>query len=307
MINELNDFDSSSIKYNTPNDIFLTNDDQEPNHKTPAMSLFPTNENNKYHLQNIDPKSTFFVSPLTDKSFHKIDKEESCLQKDIEETKNFFLERKRLSESREGNFSEESIIEDKKQIEEDNQKKLTSEVISPNKITKKQEKSVEYIIKDYKVKSSQKMKKDANSLLKPINEKYKKKLQFNLPNSKLYTSKTKRKLNCEWLKYKIQDIFIFPIKKDEIGNFQINNAGECQKNNLKIIKGIYLLNKDDTQEIRKFLEMTLEDFFNNIFFGSDEFEEFCKDEKIVIRDEVFKKKKGYSILENFGFIRYIQG
>ena len=135
----------------------------------------------------------------------------------------------------------------------------------------------------------------ANSLLVPLKRKF---FKLSQPNSKEYTSITKAAKNRDWLEKQIKEIFI--LGKD-------TKKGNLQKNNYEVIKKIENLEENETTiKIKEFLEMTLEDYYTQIFFDSDEFKKFCEDKDVIRLDEEFQKQKGYSLRKKMAFIKFIK-
>ena len=59
-------------------------------------------------------------------------------------------------------------------------------------------------------------------------------------------------------------------------------------------------------KIKEFLEMTLEDYYTQIFFDSDEFKKFCEDKDVIMLDEEFKRERGDSLRKKSAFIKFIK-
>lgn len=155
----------------------------------------------------------------------------------------------------------------------------------------KRENRIDYLIKSLKKYSSE-------CMINMINEMIKKHFpgkanQLSKPNTSLYTSITKISTNVKFMSMSIKDILT-------IGK----NTPKCsrQTRNGKIIDN---LEKNEVKEIKEFLEMKLKDFYENIFFDSKEFKEFCNDERNKVIDKEFIRQRNYSLMEKNGYLRYL--
>ena len=200
----------------------------------------------------------------------------------------------------------------KNKIETQNKKIKTSleiKILKQNFINKKrfniineekeQENRIDYLLKRIKVISTQEMTKYGNYLISNCFGN-KKCFRLSKPNSKEYTSIIKIDQNRNWLKLKIGEIFT--IGKD-------SKSGSLQENNLKVIKRIKkLIDESEISEkikkLKDFLEMSLEDFYVNIFYETNGFKKFCNEEKVIILDKEFKIQKGYSLREKNALIKH---
>ena len=151
---------------------------------------------------------------------------------------------------------------------------------------------IDYLIKSLKSCTSRCIVNYINDLIsKNFQKKELYKLKICKPNTKFYTSVTKISKNVEFLKMTIKNLLI-------IGKNDKN--GSRQKKNLNVISQI-----EKNSAIKEFLEMTLQDFYEGIFFDSKEFKEFCENERNQILDEEFQKENGYSLREKNGYLKYI--
>ena len=172
-------------------------------------------------------------------------------------------------------------------------------IINEEKEQEKINNRTDYLLKRIKVISTQEMTKYGNYL---ISNCFGNKKCFHLskPNSKEYTSILKIDTNQNWLKLKIGEIFT-------IGKG--SKTGSLQENNLEVIKRIK--KKIDESEIsekikklKDFLEMSLEDFYVNIFYETNGFKKFCNEKKVIKWDKEFKIQNGYSLREKNALIKY---
>lgn len=274
---------------------------------SPTMSPLPIHDfsdeikksqKNEY-IKNIESTSTKNITPLTNNPLSEKE-EKDFLQNDI--NNNFLLnsivqlnESEHLSNKEKMNEKDdekEKEIQSKNPIDAGNQKiKYPSFKID----LKESQKRIDYLIKKMKVLSSKKMTDYANFLLIPFNKKY---LKLFKPSSKGYTSVTKGYKNRAWLEFKIKDIFIIGKELEE---------GSLQKNNVDTIKRIENLKEDENSlKIKGFLQMKLEDFYDQIFFDSNEFKNFCEDKKVIDWDKEFMKQKGYSLRKKSAFIQFVK-
>lgn len=154
---------------------------------------------------------------------------------------------------------------------------------------KKCENRIDYLIKNLKKYSSDCMLRIINEILK----KYSFDKLLSKPSSSLYTSVTKISSNIKFMEMAIKDILTLGKNKPNCSR---------QTKNSKIIENI---EKSEIKEIKNFLEMKLKDFYENIFFESKEFKDFCDSNRNKAIDEEFMKENKYSLLEKNGYIRYL--
>ena len=151
---------------------------------------------------------------------------------------------------------------------------------------------IDYLIKSLKSYTSSCIVNHVNDLISRNSRKKEiYKIKICKPNTKFFTSVTKISKNVEFLKMTIKNVLT--IGKDD-------KNGSRQKKNLNVISQI-----ENNSEIKEFLEMTLQDFYEGIFFDSKEFKEFCESERSQILDKEFKKENGFSLREKNGYLKYL--
>ena len=262
--------------------------------------------------ENVEEKSTKTKTP---------EKVEELKQKellDFNQTQKelFFLEKNQISENG-FNFDQNEILKESFSIDDSSKNVIKNMVdqicheekkeIKKTEVTKTVQKfktetktktkenivRIDYLIKNLKVNSSQFMSNLINQLL----EKYfpKKGFKVSKPNSKSFTSVTKAQKNLEFMGMKVKEILYLGKEKKD---------GSLQKNNFNVIQKIEK-ELDNGNELRDILEMSLENFYQEKFFNSSKFDEFCRDQRNIIIDEEFKKQRGFSLRSKGGFFKYL--
>lgn len=191
-----------------------------------------------------------------------------------------------------------------KKLKKLSEKSIISKVLRTEfLVMKKKENRVDYLKKNFKIQSNKCLLRQLNSLLDECFPD--RKLKFLKLNSLAFTSKTERKINLKFFDMKIKEILTIGINTQK----KINN----QKENLKLLNQIEPLIKEadiDTPkyELKRLINMTLENFYIHNFYNSKEYEEFCTDENNVDNHSEFEKVNGYSLRKksDYGFIRYIR-
>ena len=126
------------------------------------------------------------------------------------------------------------------------------------------------------------------------------------PNNESFTANPKELDNYKFLFMSIKDIYCYV--KD-------NKKGEgisLQKKNKEFIDNImkYIENKEkniskDIENLKKYLNMNMEEYIK-IYYDTNEFKKFCKEEKIQNYEKEFIKEKKYPMLKEFGFLKLIK-
>ena len=126
------------------------------------------------------------------------------------------------------------------------------------------------------------------------------------PNNESFTSNAKEKDNYEFLSMPLKDIYSFvknSNKEKGIG-LQQNNKIVIDKM-LRFIKENKNKENKDYLNLEKYLNMNMEEYIN-IYYESEEFKNFCKDEKIQFYEKEFIKEKKFPILKDYGFLKLIK-
>ena len=234
-------------------------------------------KNDSFENCNLENTSTQNITPL--KKYDKEEKLENQHDINKEEPNSFLF----------CNFNQNpfNIQQEDNSNSEDNKSSQLFNV----KCTEKRIR-IDYLIKNLKVCSSKCLMNYINYLIYnnfPKNEFSK--LKINKPSTKFYTSVIKISANFQFLKMPIKNLLT--MGKDDIN-------GTRQKKNAIVIPKI-----EKISEIKEFLEMTLQNFYEGIFFDSKEFKEFCENERNILLDEEFKRENGYSLKEKYGYLKYI--
>ena len=80
---------------------------------------------------------------------------------------------------------------------------------------------------------------------------------------------------------------------------------ENQIKNKKCIQSLYKKNLIELKEIKDLLQSTYEEIIKQ-FYSSKEFQEFKNNKRVKELDFNFQKIMKMSILENFGFIKFLE-
>ena len=146
--------------------------------------------------------------------------------------------------------------------------------------------------KHFKVAVSQFATEQLNLLIKKSKLPKKLKKKIHLPHFKLFTSNPKEFDNFQFLSYDLKQILTLG-KTDE--NLQGNN-------DTKISEIMEYKNYEKKKEIIEFLSLKYEDIIK-LFYKSEKFQKFKKNEITKFFNEGIKKEKNISLLEDFGLIK----
>ena len=168
----------------------------------------------------------------------------------------------------------------------------------------------DYAIKNIKVHISKFMNKYGNELIKECNFQNRlKKVKLFLPSYNYFTGNSNEKDNYVFLNFTVEQILTYPDKIEK--NSKKNNR--LQRQNKEIIKDIkdHIEEKypdekpQKCQEMLNFFSMTYEEIIS-LFYKSKLFKDYSSSTKTQKLDEQFIKSKGFSLMENNGFIRLIK-
>lgn len=127
--------------------------------------------------------------------------------------------------------------------------------------------------------------------------------KFHKPNHQSFTSNVKEEDNLSFLNMELKEAFTYYIKEDR----KIQGIKK-QKANEKLIKEIFnlqILSSPNLKKLKDFLDMKVEKCIK-LYYQSDSFKDFSKVEKIQYYDSKFREEKGFSMLEENGFINLIK-
>ena len=128
-----------------------------------------------------------------------------------------------------------------------------------------------------------------NSKIKNI---IKRKLKFFSFNYKKFTIIVSYSKNKRWLDEKIKDLLIFGDEPN-------------QSKNKKALKSLYKKKFEELNEIKDILEQTYRNIIKQ-FYLTEEFINFKNDKRVIELNEYFIKIMNISILENEGFIKFLE-
>ena len=161
----------------------------------------------------------------------------------------------------------------------------------------------DYYVKQFKVQYSIWLRNYLNQKLKLLISETKncrKHLKFYPLNSLKFTANPKYEDNKKFLSLKIKDILTFGIDSQKSSNQKKN------KENIDIIENIiYKQHSNANPDLLNFLNKTMEDSIE-IFYQSQQFQNFKNNEKVKINDLKFQEEKKFSLLENNGFVCLIK-
>ena len=133
------------------------------------------------------------------------------------------------------------------------------------------------------------------SFIKYINDRLKKiskrKVKFFSFNYKKFTIIVSYKKNQEWLHEKIKNLMVLGDEPN-------------QEKNQKSLRSLYKKKEKEFNEIKGLLELSYREIIE-WFYSSKYFEEFKKDQRNLKNDENFKKIMNISLLEQNGFIYFL--
>ena len=129
-----------------------------------------------------------------------------------------------------------------------------------------------------------------NNRIKEISKK-KRKIKFYLLNYKKFTLNVTYNNNQKWLNEKMKNLLIL-------------GGEEKQKKNQKALNSLYRRKDVEFNEIKYLMELTYKEIIER-FYLSNYFEEFSKIEENIRLNEEFFKVMHFSLLEQNGFINFI--
>ena len=175
---------------------------------------------------------------------------------------------------------------------------------------KKIEPRIDYAIKNIKVHISKFMNKYGNELIKNCNFQNRlKKVKLFLPSYNYFTGNSNEKDNYIFLNFIVEQILTYPEKIEN----NSKKSNRLQRQNKEIIKDIkdHIEEKypdekpEKCQELLNFFRMSYQDIVG-LFYKSNEFKDYSSSLKAQKLDEQFIKSKGFSLIENNGFIRLMK-
>ena len=226
----------------------------------------------------------------------KIEEEKQEKEKEKEKIKNFeIFENLKISQkSTEGNTNLNQI----------NINKLIFDVKGDREI----ELRIDYAIKHIKVYISKFMKNYGNDLIKKCN------FQNQFKNTKLFspsyyyfTGNSNIKDNGVFLDYTVEQIFTCPEKISPKKDNRLQRQNKEIINDLKNYIETNYPNEvpERFQELLNFFRMKYEDIIN-IFYNSSYFKDYSSSLKTIKLNRQFIKAKGFSLIENNGFIKLMK-
>ena len=224
------------------------------------------------------------------------EKQEKEKEKEKEKIKNFeIFENLKMSQK---------STEDNTNLNQININKLIFDVKGDRKI----ELRIDYAIKHIKVYISKFMKNYGNDLIKKCN------FQNQFKNTKLFspsyyyfTGNSNIKDNGVFLDYTVEQIFTCPEKISPKKDNRLQRQNKEIINDLKNYIETNYPNEvpERFQELLNFFRMKYEDIIN-IFYNSSYFKDYSSSLKTIKLNRQFIKAKGFSLIENNGFIKLMK-
>ena len=226
----------------------------------------------------------------------KIEEEKQEKEKEKEKIKNFeIFENLKMSQK---------STEDNTNLNQININKLIFDVKGDREI----ELRIDYAIKHIKVYISKFMKNYGNDLIKKCN------FQNQFKNTKLFspsyyyfTGNSNIKDNDVFLDYTVEQIFTCPEKISPKKDNRLQRQNKEIINDLKNYIETNYPNEvpERFQELLNFFRMKYEDIIN-IFYNSSYFKDYSSSLKTIKLNRQFIKAKGFSLIENNGFIKLMK-
>jgi len=163
---------------------------------------------------------------------------------------------------------------------------------------------LDYYKKAFKVNCFKYLRKTLNDLLKPLPKEFSGQ-KFLKPNHEAFTSNVKENDNLNFLSMTLKEVFTY-IDKDK----KVKGAKKKDKN-ANLIENIFNYetknnyNLQNLEKLKKYLNMTVEENIK-LYYKSESFQEFSNRDEIKFYDSNFIKEKGFSMLEENGFIKLIK-
>ena len=279
---------------------FLSNKKQNQ-----SKEFSPTDDKSSENLSN--QKNNNIIS---EKLFHI--QESNHTKKHINGEKIQFISKKRKNSENNTNEYDDST---KKEISSINKNKdIKGKETNENeiKILKNERQSkyqyrLDYYKKSFKVNCFKYLTKFLNNLITQCNfpNEFKNRKIFK-PNNESFTANAKEEDNYKFLYMSIKDIYCFlkEGKKNEGISLQLRNKKFIDD----IIQYIEAKGKNISKEfdnLKKYLNMSMEEYIK-IYYNTNEFKKFCKEEKIKYYEEEFIKEKKFPMLKDYGFLKLIK-
>ena len=306
-----------------------------------GSNISPFNDN--FSISDLNDSNWLDNSLFGKSLFSSVDKNDNCFSKDKISDKNSFIGKKR-KKSKASNYGEELIPfkTTKRKTPKalsNKEESLSIRLINDNvnnsndfnflsnndtKNNKKTEKKIFKIIKDLPLEKILKKKGVPNNhimdyyfqhfktefvhfyteFLNKIIEKckFKKKIgKFSVPNSESFQKHSDYSDNKKYLNYKMEDIYTtIEYAKKYKGRNQKKNHGIKYK-----IKSIECSNKNEYDILIYLLTINLKEAYKIFYDNKMAFFLFEKNEDTRYYEYYFKKIYGYSLLENYGIINFI--
>lgn len=179
-----------------------------------------------------------------------------------------------------------------------------------NKKHQKYQYRLDYYKKAFKVNCFKHLTHFLNDLIAQCNlpDKFKNRKIFK-PNNESFTANAKEEDNYKFLSMSIKDIYCY-VKDDNK-----NEGISLQIRNKEFINDIMKYNEDKGNNIKniskefenliQYLNMTMEEYIK-IYYNTNVFNKFCKEEKIKLYEEEFIKEKKFPMLKDYGFLKLIK-
>ena len=217
----------------------------------------------------------------------------------IENQKNYFLGKKTffnndeiISHKKNRNYLNNNIFKISIEQSENNNCNKTSETSNTNHSIKEEKiysnKRCDSFLIKFKSYLGKSFITYINKRLKNIS---KRKIKFFSFNYKRFTIIVSYKKNQEWLHEKIKNLMVLGDESN-------------QEKNQKSLRSLYRKKEEEFNEIKALLELSYREIIE-WFYSSKYFEDFKKDQRNIKNDENFKEIMNISLLEQNGFIYFL--
>jgi hypothetical protein len=218
-------------------------------------------------------------------------------------------EEKKDMEKKLQNVKEQEIAQKSTGDNTNNSKININKLIFGLQSEKKIEPRIDYAIKNIKVYISKYIKNYGNDLIKECKFQNKlQKIKLFSPSYDYFTGNSNEKDNNVYLDFTVEQILTYPDKKNK--KKKGDRLQRQNQENIKALKDYIEDNYEENvpekmQELLNFFRMTYEEIVT-LFYKSNKFTDYSSSEKTRKLDELFIKTKGFSLMENNGFIKLMK-
>ena len=276
-------------------------------------SNYENNQNNQESFYDLSLQKIFISSNIQEQlDFQDMGNNQPLDMFNFNQNENEQLIEENTNKILEDNSSDKTTGEKTGKTDDKILKKVIFSSISNKKTGKKPiEIRVDYGIKNIKTFISKYIKEYGNTLVQNCHfSSLLKNLKLFAPSYPYFTGNANEKDNKAFKNFTVEQILTYPpeIKQNS------KKDNRLQKKNKEIIKHFknYIEDKypdekpKEYEELLNFFRMSYEDMIRLFYNNSFQYKEFISSEKSKKFDELFKKIKGYSLIEKNGFLKYLE-